>query len=84
MNKLYIYGFIALVIAGFLTAFYTRGLQIENLEKEVEQKENENVIIKDTMEVKQFESNQTIEYLKTKAKKNEEINTSIGTHTIVL
>lgn len=79
--NIYIYSIVAIVVLALVTTYYIRGVQIDNYKIEVQQLETSKVIMKDVAKVKEFESNQTIELYKQKAVQDE-VNTSIGTHTI--
>ena len=79
------YIYMAMLIIGALVAGYIAilGTEIKSLKLDNQNLKTEKVIIVEESEVKEFESNQTIELYKQKGVKHEDINTSIGVHTII-
>ena len=79
---IYVYGAVAIAVAGLLVTYYVRGVQLDAAKVEIEQLEVKQVVLEKVTVVREFESNQTIELYKQKAVAHEEVNTSIGNHTI--
>ena len=79
----YIYMLMLVIVATVGGYLAYQDYQIDILKLDNQNIKTEKVIIVEESEVKEFESNQTIELYKQKGVKHEDINTSIGVHTII-
>jgi len=78
----YVIGLLLAVIAILGSLMWVANHKVENLQDEVQRKEQVIYVQKEEHKVKVFEDNQTINKLVKQGKPYEEINTSIGHHTI--
>jgi len=72
---------VGILIAGYIAIL---GAEVKSLKLDNQNLKTEKVIILEESKVKEFESNQTIELYKQKGVKHEDINLSIGSHSINL